>query len=69
MESKTFKVPNMTCNGCVSTVRGELESIAGVEVLDINKVAQLVTVQWNQPASWQAIETALTEIEYAPAEA
>lgn len=69
MEKKTFKVPNMTCNGCVSTVRGELETIAGVEVLDINKPAQLVTVQWNQPASWETIEQALTAIEYAPTEA
>ncbi len=69
IETKTFKVLNMTCNGCVSTVRGELEGIPGVEVLDINKVAQLVTVQWNQPASWNSIEHALTEIEYAPTEA
>lgn len=69
METKTFKVPNMTCNGCVATVRGELESIAGVEVLDINKPAQLVTVQWKQPASWTHIESALTAIEYAPVEA
>ncbi len=69
METKTFKVPNMTCNGCVSTVRGELEGISGVEVLEINKVAQLVTVKWDQPASWDVIEQALTAIEYAPTEA
>jgi copper chaperone len=69
VEKKTFKVPNMTCNGCVSTVRGELETIPGVEVLDINKPAQLVTVQWDQPASWETIEQALTAIEYAPTEA
>lgn len=68
METKTFKVPNMTCNGCVSTVRGELEGISGVEVLEINKVAQLVTVKWDQPASWDVIEQALTAIEYAPTE-
>jgi copper chaperone CopZ len=69
METRTFKVPNMTCNGCVSTVRGELERLPGVEVLDINKPAQLVTVQWAQPASWDVIEQTLIEIEYAPAEA
>jgi copper chaperone len=69
METKTFKVLNMTCNGCVSTVRGELEGLPGVEVVDINKTAQLVTVQWQQPASWQTIEQALTAIEYAPTEA
>jgi copper chaperone CopZ len=68
MENKTFKVPNMSCNGCVSTVRSELETLEGVQVMDISKATQLVTVQWQQPASWDKIEKALTEIEYAPAE-
>jgi hypothetical protein len=40
-----------------------------VEVLDINKPAQLVTIRFSQPASWHTIEQALTAIEYAPAEA
>ncbi|QPC83158.1 heavy-metal-associated domain-containing protein [Phototrophicus methaneseepsis] len=69
MESKTFKVPNMTCNGCVSTVRSEIEQLAGIVNVDINKPAQLVTVEWNTPASWDLIEKALIEIEYAPEEA
>lgn len=69
MDSKTFKVPNMTCNGCVSTVRSEIEQLAGVINVDINKPAQLVTVEWNAPASWDLIEKALVEIEYAPEEA
>lgn len=69
MDSKTFKVPNMTCNGCVSTVRSEIEQLAGVVNVDINKPAQLVTVEWNAPASWDSIEKALIEIEYAPEEA
>jgi copper chaperone len=69
MEDKTFKVPNMSCNGCVSTVRAELEQLPGVQVLDINKATQLVSVRWDAPASWQTIEKALTDIEYAPAEA
>lgn len=69
MDTKTFKVPNMTCNGCVSTVRGEIEQLTGVINVDINKPAQLVTVEWNAPASWELIEKALIEIEYAPEEA
>jgi copper chaperone len=69
VESKTFKVPNMTCNGCVNTVRAELEGIPGVEVVDIQKAPQLVTVQLNAPGTWAAVEHALTEIDYAPAEA
>lgn len=69
MDSKTFKVPNMTCNGCVNTVRSEIEQISGIINVDINKPAQLVTVEWNEPASWDTIEKALVEIEYAPEEA
>jgi copper chaperone CopZ len=69
METKTFKVLNMSCNGCVSTVRGEIEQIAGVVTVDINKPDQLVTVAWNTPASWPTIEKALVEIDYAPSEA
>ncbi|GAB1421997.1 hypothetical protein MASR2M15_22040 [Anaerolineales bacterium] len=68
MESKTFKVPNMTCNGCVSTVRSEIEQLAGIHNVEINKPAQLVTVEWEAPASWDAIEKSLIEIEYAPEE-
>ena len=25
MEQKTFKVPNVGCNGCVNTIKGELQ--------------------------------------------
>ena len=69
MERKTFKVLNMSCNGCVSTVRGEIESIAGIVNVDISKAEQLVTVEWDTPASWPMIEKALVDIEYAPTEA
>lgn len=69
METKTFKVLNMTCNGCVNTVKNEIEQLAGVVNVDINKPAQLVTVEWQMPASWEAIEDALVKIEYAPTEA
>jgi copper chaperone CopZ len=69
VETKTFKVLNMTCNGCVSTVRSEIEQIEGAEVVDINKAAQLVTVNWQSPASWELIERRLSDIEYPPSEA
>lgn len=68
METKTFQVPNMTCNGCVNTVKTEIEELPGVVSVDVNKPAQLVTVEWETPASWEAIKSALTEIDYAPAE-
>jgi copper chaperone len=66
METKTFKVPNMTCNGCVSTVKGEIEQLAGVSHVEVNKPAQLVTVEWDAPTSWNMIEQALVQIDYPP---
>ena len=69
METKTFKVPNMTCNGCVSTVKGEIEQLSGVVNVEVNKPAQLVTVEWETPASWNTIQRALVEIQYPPEEA
>jgi len=68
MESKTFQVPNMTCNGCVNTVRTEVEELSGIVSVDVNKPAQLVTVEWEAPASWDAIKSALTKIDYPPVE-
>ena len=53
----------MTCNGCVNTVRTEIEELAGIVNVEVNKPAQLVTVEWDTPASWDAIKSALTEIE------
>lgn len=69
METKTFKVPNMTCNGCVSTVKGEIEQLNGVVNVAVNKPARLVTVEWETPASWRDIQQALVEIQYPPEEA
>ncbi|GAB5494323.1 MAG: hypothetical protein Phog2KO_45380 [Phototrophicaceae bacterium] len=68
MESKTFQVPNMTCNGCVNTVRAEIEELSGIVNVEVNKPAQLVTVEYQAPASWDTIKSALVEIEYPPVE-
>ena len=66
MESKTFKVPNIGCDGCVSTIKKEVGQLAGVASVDADKDTKVVTVQWLAPASWQAIESRLVEIDYAP---
>jgi copper chaperone CopZ len=66
MESKTFKVPNIGCDGCVSTIKNELGQLAGVTRVDADRDTKVVTVQWQPPASWQEIESHLTEIDYAP---
>ncbi len=69
MESKTFQVPNIGCDGCVRTIKTEVAELAGVASVDANKESKQVTVQWQSPASWEQIKTKLVEIDYAPAEA
>lgn len=69
METKTFKVPNIGCDGCVSTIKNEVGQLAGVARVDADKDTKVVTVQWQNPASWQMIQNKLVEIDYAPAQA
>ena len=66
MESKTFKVPNIGCDGCVNTVKGELSDLEGVKSVDGVVDTKMVTVEYDAPASWEKIVGALQEIDYAP---
>jgi copper chaperone CopZ len=67
VESKTFQVPNIGCDGCVKAIKNELTAIEGVQKVDGVVETRTVTVEWVDPASWQHIVDSLTEIEYAPA--
>jgi copper chaperone CopZ len=68
MEIKTVSVPNIGCNGCVNTIKGELSDIEGVAHVEGNVDAQTVTIEYSTPASWDVIRAAMAEIDYAPAE-
>lgn len=69
METKTFEVPNIGCDGCVRTIKNELGALAGVQQVDGNKDTRHVTVTFDAPATWDVIVAKLNEIDYAPAEA
>lgn len=69
MEKKTVKVPNVGCDGCVSTIKSEVSALPGVVSVEGNPDTKLITVQWDDPATWSAITTKMQEIDYAPAEA
>jgi copper chaperone CopZ len=68
METKTFKVPNIGCEGCVSKIKQEVGNLAGVIQVDADKDTKLTTVQWQAPASWSLIKNRLNEIDYSPEE-
>ena len=67
MEVKTFTVPNISCGHCVHTVESEVGEIAGVKQVKADESTKQVTVQWETPASWDAIQKVLVEIDYPPA--
>lgn len=69
MESKTFEVPNISCEHCVHTIQSEIGELQGVESVKADEKTRIVTVQWHDPASWSQIRQTLTEINYPPAEA
>jgi copper chaperone CopZ len=53
---------------CVHTIKTELGELAGIKSVDAQADTKLVTVQWEAPATWDAIVAKMTEIGY-PAEA
>jgi len=68
MESKTFQVPAVGCNGCVNTIKSELSELDGVKNVDGVVDTKMITVEYEAPATWDNIVSTLTEIEYPPAE-
>ncbi|HSH05596.1 MAG TPA: heavy-metal-associated domain-containing protein [Anaerolineae bacterium] len=67
MSTKTFTVPNISCGHCTNTIELELGELAGVTAVNANQESKEVSVTWQDPASWEKIESLLVEINYAPA--
>lgn len=67
MQTKTFKVPNISCGHCVHTIQSELSELEGVKRVVAAEDTRLVTVEWEAPQTWENIKATLEEINY-PAE-
>lgn len=67
MSTKTFTVPNISCEHCVHTVKMEVGDLTGVQSVAADAETKEVTVAWDEPANWEKIEALLKEINYAPA--
>jgi copper chaperone len=67
MTKKTFIVPNISCGHCTRTIETELGELAGVTRVKAEVASKQVTVEWEEPATWDNIRALLEEINY-PAE-
>ena len=66
MASKTFKVPNISCEHCIRTIKREVGALPGVSVVEGEVESQEVTVVYDGERTLEkAIET-LKEIGYPP---
>ncbi len=67
METKTFRVPNITCEHCVKTIERELSELEGVASVQADPQTQGVTVEWDGTSlSWEQVRHLLEEIHYPP---
>ena len=67
MQTKTFKVPNISCGHCVHTIQNEISELEGVKRVVAVENTQSVTVEWEEPPlTWDNIKTLLEEINYPP---
>ena len=66
MQTKTFKVPNISCGHCVHTVQNEVSELEGVKRVVAVENTKMVTVEWEEPQNWDNIKALLTEIDYPP---
>jgi copper chaperone len=67
MTTLTLKVPNISCNHCVHTIKTELSELPGVQSVDASADTKVVEVKFDAPATQNKIEALLAEINY-PAE-
>ena len=64
MESKTFSIPNISCNHCVMSIKRELGEIEGVSKVEGGADTKKITVAWDAPATLERLKSTLKEINY-----
>jgi copper chaperone len=67
MDTVTLKVPNISCDHCVHTIKTEVAELEGIQRVEADPNTKVVTVQFDAPATQAKIEALLAEIDY-PAE-
>ncbi len=66
MQTKTVKVPNISCGHCVHTIKTEVGELEGVKSVAAAPDTKLVTVEWEAPQNWDSIKALLEEINFPP---
>ncbi len=68
MEKRTVSIPSISCSHCSNTIKRELEDMDGIKFVDADPETKKVHIHWEAPATWDAINELLNELDY-PADA
>lgn len=66
MDSKTIRIPDISCNHCVMTIKRKVGELDGVASVNADPDTKMVTVKWIEPMNWETISETLAEIGFAP---
>ncbi len=64
MTQQSFNIPKISCGHCVMAIKDELSEMPGVQSVEGNPESRTVVVDWDAPASEDAIRAKLQEINY-----
>ncbi len=64
MTTVTYSVPAIHCMHCVRTIKTELGELAGVQNVEADEQTKLVTITFEDPATFTTIEGLLAEINF-----
>lgn len=67
METKTVKIPDISCGHCLATVKREAGEVTGVKSVEGDVESKQVTFEYDSPDTWGKIEAALKDAGYPPA--
>ena len=66
MATKVFKVPNISCQHCVNTIKREVGRIPGVSSVEGEMETKEVTITYEGEESLERVVETLREIGYPP---
>ena len=64
MSTQKFHIPKISCGHCTRTIENELKELAGIQKVESDILAKIVTVNFEAPASEEQIRATLKEINY-----
>lgn len=64
MASKTFLVPNISCNHCVMTIKREVGALEGVQAVEASAESKQVTVTYDADETLARVKATMEEIGY-----